>query len=171
MLPDRRFHRRRLGHQPGALCRTGGAGGTVCHRHRGPERHIKGYETNALPSVGSRHDFLAYTAGSSATVSAEILPMVKATTTAGVAIDTQYVYPVVNGLLTGGHRRVHPVDIHPGPGVRGGAVMSPQELAATTPNWITESKPWSLAHLCHIADRRPAGLARRSGHPGDGPGA
>jgi len=61
---------------------------------------IKGYESDALCAVGSRHDFLAYTKSGAAALSAQILPTIQRTDVAGSAVSAQYGPPIVAGKLT-----------------------------------------------------------------------
>ena len=61
---------------------------------------IKGYESDALCAVGSRHDFLAYTKSGAAALSAQILPTIQRTDSAGSSVSGEYAPPIVAGKLT-----------------------------------------------------------------------
>ncbi len=61
---------------------------------------IKGYESDALCAVGSRHDFLSYTKSGAAALSTQVLPTIQRTDITGSAVSGEYAPPVVFGKLT-----------------------------------------------------------------------
>ena len=61
---------------------------------------IKGYESDALCAVGSRHDFLNYTKSGAAALSAQILPTIQRTDITGSVVSGEYAPPIVSGKLT-----------------------------------------------------------------------